>query len=215
MIDTLRPYLTKDEPFGPIDSVDIDLRDTDAMNRLFEKHNRIYKNLHQRPSIIIGRKGSGKTSYLRAVFFDKQYDFYIEIRTAHLLGHISSVIQGLTRDAVFPETLSELWETILWICVLAKVRAYGFMTFEALQVINAYLDNLGVRSGDTVDDVLWNLANLFDEVMRQNPRDGIAEILRRFDRANFADAKALAVARLQSSRKSFVILMDSLDDFRL
>jgi hypothetical protein len=185
------------------------------MNRLFEKHNRIYKNLHQRPSIIIGRKGSGKTSYLRAVFFDKQYDFYIEIRTAHLLGHISSVIQGLTRDAVFPETLSELWETILWICVLAKVRAYGFMTFEALQVMNAYLNNLGVRSGDTVDDVLWNLANLFDEVMRQNPRDGIAEILRRLDRVNFADAKALAVARLQSSRKSFVILMDSLDDFRL
>lgn len=215
MIDTLRPYLTKDEPFGPIDSVDIDPRDTDVMNRLFEKHNRIYKNLHQRPSIIIGRKGSGKTSYLRAVYFDKQYDFYIEIRTAHLLGHISSVIQGLTRDAVFPETLSELWETILWVSVLAKVRTYGFMTFEALQVMNAYLDNLGVRSGDTVDDVLWNLANLFDEVMRQNPRDGIAEILRRFDRANFADAKALAVARLQSSRKSFVILMDSLDDFRL
>lgn len=215
MFDTLRPYITKDEPFGPIDSVDIDPRDTDAMNRLFEKHNWIYKNLHQRPSIIMGRKGSGKTSYLRAVFFDRQYDFYIEIRTAHLLGHISSVIQGLTRDAVFPETLSELWETILWTCVLAEMRAYGFMTFEALQVVNAYLNKLGVRGGDTVDDVLWKLANLFDEVMQQNPRDGIAEILRRFDRVSFDDAKALAVARLQSSKKSFVILMDSLDDFRL
>ncbi|HSL28069.1 MAG TPA: hypothetical protein VK900_02620, partial [Anaerolineales bacterium] len=215
MIDTLRPYITKDEPFGPIDSVDIDPKDTDVMNRLFERHNWIYKNLHQRPSIIIGRKGSGKTSYLRAVFFDKQYDFYIEIRTAHLLGHISSVIQGLTRDAVFPETLSELWETILWICVLSEMRAYGFMSFEALQVVNTYLNKLGVRGGDTVDDVLWKLANLFDEVMQQNPRDGIAEILRRFDRVAFDDAKTMIVARLQSSKKSFVILMDSLDDFRL
>ncbi|MDQ2691628.1 MAG: hypothetical protein M3Y68_06325 [Chloroflexota bacterium] len=215
MIDTLRPYITKDEPFGPIDSVDIDPKDTDVMNRLFERHNWIYKNLHQRPSIIIGRKGSGKTSYLRAVFFDKQYDFYIEIRTAHLLGHISSVIQGLTREAVFPETLAELWETILWICVLSEMRAYGFMTFEALQVVNTYLNKLGVRGGDTVDDVLWKLANLFDEVMQQNPRDGIAEILRRFDRVSFDDAKTMVVARLQSSKKSFVILMDSLDDFRL
>ena len=215
MIDTLRPYITKDEPFGPIDSVDIDPRDVDALKLLFERHNWIYKNLHQRPSIIMGRKGAGKTSYLRAVFFDKQYDFYTEIRTAHLLGHISSVIQGLTRDAVFPETLSELWETILWICVLSEIRSYGFLTSEELHIINAYLNKVGIRGSDTVDDVLWKLANLFDEVMKKNPRDGIAEILRRFDRVTFDDAKSVVVARLQSSKKSFVILMDSLDDFRL
>ena len=58
MFDTIRPYITKDEPFGPIDSVDIDPRDTDVMNRLFERHNWIYKNLDQRPSIIMGRKGA-------------------------------------------------------------------------------------------------------------------------------------------------------------
>ena len=50
MFDTIRPYITKDEPFGPIDSVDIDPKDTDVMNRLFERHNWIYKNLDQRPS---------------------------------------------------------------------------------------------------------------------------------------------------------------------
>jgi hypothetical protein len=65
LYDTIRPYITKDEPFGPIDSVDIDPKDTDVMNRLFERHNWIYKNLHQRPSIIMGRKGAGKTYYLR------------------------------------------------------------------------------------------------------------------------------------------------------
>jgi len=215
LFDTIRPYITKDEPFGPIDSVDIDPKDTDAMNRLFEKHNWIYKNLHQRPSIIMGRKGAGKTYYLRTVFFDKQYDFFTEIRTAHLLGHISSVMQGMTRDAVFPETLSELWETILWTCVLSEIRKHPLLPPEKLFIVNTYLEKVGVQEHDAVDDVLWKIANLFDEVIDTDPRDGISEILRRFDRVTFDDAKSVVVESLQSSKKSFVILMDSLDDFQL
>ena len=62
MFNTIRPYITKDEPFGPIDSGDIDLSDLKALLMLFEKHNWGYKNLHSRPSIIIGRRGSGRTS---------------------------------------------------------------------------------------------------------------------------------------------------------
>lgn len=211
----MRPYITKDEPFGPIDSVDIDPKDVDVMNRLFERHNWIYKNLHQRPSIIMGRKGSGKTYYLRTVFFDQQYDFFTEIRTAHLLGHISRVIQGITREAVFPETLSELWETILWICVFSEIRKHQLMAPEKLSIVNAYLEKVTVQENDTADDVLWKLANLFDEVMNSNPRDGVAEILKRFDRVAFDDAKSVVVDSLQASRKTFVILMDSLDDFHL
>jgi hypothetical protein len=215
LFDTLRPYITKDEPFGPIDSVDIDPKDTEVMNRLFERHNLTYKNLHQRPSIIMGRKGAGKTYYLRTVFFDRQYDFFTEIRTAHLLGHISSVIQGMTKNAVFPETLSELWETILWTCVLSEIRNHPLLSSEKLFIVNTYLDKVGVKQHDTVDDVLWKIANLFDEVMNSNPRDGVSEILKRFDRVTFDDAKSVVVESLQSSKKSFVILMDSLDDFRL
>src|SRR5215207_6662173 len=143
LFDTIRPYITKDEPFGPIDSVDFDPKDTEVMNRLFERHNWIYKNLDQRPSIIMGRKGSGKTYYLRTVFFDKKYDFYTEIRTAHLLGHISSIIQGMTKNAVFPETLSELWETILWTCVLSEIRKQSLLPSEKLAIVDAYLEKVG------------------------------------------------------------------------
>ncbi len=215
MFDTIRPYITKDEPFGPIDSADIDPKDIDVMDRLFESHNWIYKNLRNRPSIIMGRKGAGKTYYLRTVFFDKQYNFYTEIRTAHVLAHISSVIQGMTRDAVFPETLSELWETILWTCVFSEIRKHPLLSPEKLFVVNAYLEKMGVKDNDTVDDVLWKLANLFDEVMNSNPRDGVTEILKRFDRVTFDDARSVVVESLQASKKNFVILMDSLDDFHL
>ena len=215
MFEIIRPYITKDEPFGPIDSVDIDSKDIDVLKGLFEQHNWLYKNIRHRPSIIIGRKGSGKTYYLRTVFFDQQYDFYTEIRTAHVLGHISSVIQGMTKGAVFPETLAELWETILWTCVLSEIRKHSLLSSERLYIVNSYLDKVNVKDNDTVDDVLWKLANIIDEVMRTDPRDGVSEILRRFDRVTFDDAKTAVLDGLTSSKKSFVILMDSLDDFQL
>src|SRR5919106_1007809 len=215
LFEIIRPYITKDEPFGPIDSVDIDPKDVEVMKGLFEQHNWIYKNLDHRPSIIMGRKGSGKTYYLRTVFFDKQYDFYTEIRTAHVLAHISSVIQGMTKDAVFPETLSELWETILWTCVISEIRKHGLLSSEKLYIVNVYLEKVGVKGNDTVDDVLWKIANLFDEVMNSDPRDGVSEIMRRFDRVSFDDAKSAVLDSLKASKKNFVILMDSLDDFRL
>ena len=68
MLNTNKPYITKDEPYGPIDSIDIDSHDVKAIKLLFETHNWIYKNLRNRPSIIMGRRGAGKTHYLRSVF---------------------------------------------------------------------------------------------------------------------------------------------------
>jgi hypothetical protein len=51
--------------------------------------------------------------------------------------------------------------------------------------------------------------------MKDNPRDGVTEILKRFDRAAFENTIAVVSERLRSSNRKFVILMDSLDDFQL
>ncbi|MBK9925376.1 MAG: hypothetical protein IPP66_08790 [Anaerolineales bacterium] len=215
MDSVVKPYITKDEPFGPIDSTDIDPKDVDAQLKLFEQHNWIYRNMRHRPSIIMGRKGSGKTSYLRTVFFDKKYDFHTEIRTDHALMHISKVIQGLVKDAVFPETLAELWETILWVCVLSEVRNSSFLSQEKLSLVSMYLEKIGVRDAGSVDDVLWKMARMFDDVVQAEPKDGLSEILRRFDRAMFKSTVSAVEGSLKDSGKTFVILMDSLDNFQL
>ena len=215
MMNPIQPYITRDEPFGPIDSTDIDPQDIPAIEKLFEQHNQVYSHLHQRPSIIMGRKGSGKTSYLRTVFFDKKYDYYTEIRTAQVLAHISKVIQQLTGNAFFPEALAELWEMILWVCVLSKIRKQTLLPRDKLEVVNAYLASIGVPESGNVESVLWKLASMFDEVMEANPKDGMNEILRRFDRIAFDNAVSIVLDALKSENKTFVILMDSLDDFQL
>ena len=171
MNEMLKPYITKDEPFGPIDSTDIDIEDVDVLERLFEQHNWIYQNMRHRPSIIMGRKGSGKTSYLRSVYFDDKYDFCTEIRTDHALTHISKVVQGLTKDVAFPETLAELWETILWICMFSEIHTHSLLPKDKLTLIGMYLEKVGIRDANSADDVLWKLAHMLDDVLEEDPKD--------------------------------------------
>src|SRR5436190_7627413 len=168
MFNDILPYITKDEPFGPIDSGDIEATDLKALLMLFEKHNWIYKNLHSRPSIIIGRRGSGKTHYLRSVFFDNLYDYCVEIRTPRVLGQVASAIQRMTSEVLFSEMVSELWDTILWLAVLLEIRKHNVLQPDDLNVVNAYLDKMHVRDMDTVDDVLRNVAIMLEEIVNKN-----------------------------------------------
>jgi len=215
MFNDIRPYITKDEPFGPIDSGDIDSSDLKALLMLFEKHNWIYKNLHSRPSIIIGRRGSGKTHYLRSVFFDNQYDYYVEIRTPSVLGQVARAIQKMSAEVVFSESVSELWDMILWIAVLLELRRKPIIQSEEANIINGYLDNFNIRAtDDSVEDVLRDVAGMFDEIVN-NHETGQSKLLWGPDRVKLEDAKAAVLHSLKTSRKKFAILMDSLDDFQL
>jgi hypothetical protein len=213
--NTMTYYITKDVPFGPIDSSDIDPRDVETLQKLYEQHNRLYRNMRHRPSIIMGRKGSGKTSYLRSVYIDGKYDFIIEVRTDHALTHISKVIQDISQGAMFPEMLAELWGTILWTCVLFDVGRSEILSKDKSDPVNKYLEKVGVQDCVTTDDVLWKLARMFDEVVAASPKDGLSEVLMRMDRAMFKSTVMLVEDSLNSSDKKFVILMDSLDDFQL
>jgi len=215
MYDALNKYITKDEPFGPIESGDLD-SNAKVLDLLFERQNRTYKDLLHRPSIIMGRRGSGKTSYLRTVYFDKQYDFNAEIRTPDVLEKISNVIQGMARQATFTETLAELWEKVLWTCVLSEIRSKELLPFSSkLLVVGEYLDMMGIKKGDKVDDALRNLAEIFEDAKSTKSKDGISEVLRRLDKNKFDVAQSAVIDSLKASKKTFVILMDSLEDFRL
>ena len=215
MLNTVRPYITKDEPFGPIDSMDIASTDIRALKLLFEQHNWIYKNLRSRPSIIIGRRGAGKTSYLRSVFFDKQYDYYSEIGTARVLGHMARVIQKMTQDAVFPEMVSELWETVLWISIFSEVRKLKILPWDDMFRVQTYLNKVSINEKDNTEDVLSNIATMLDKVMEKNPQSVASEIFGGANRTLFEEAKSAVLKNLEASKKKFVILMDSLDDFHL
>ena len=167
-LEQLKPYITKDQPFGPIDAERID---DDTLALLFEKQNRVYKAFRSRPSIVMGRRGSGKTAYLRSVYFQKQYQYYAEIMTAAVVEHISSVIQDISTD-INVERVSELWEKTLWTCVLIEIRKdHPLPVSENLGIIDEYLGKMGILKGDSLKTAIWKLESLYRKVMEANPKN--------------------------------------------
>src|SRR5262245_24743922 len=65
-------YISHVRPFGPVDSSDVNPADTAEMHDLFDRNNVIYRSLESHTSVLIGRKGSGKTAYLRSTFLDAE-----------------------------------------------------------------------------------------------------------------------------------------------
>ena len=211
----LKPYITKDEPFGPIDAFEIKTIDLRVLKLLFDKQNRIYKLFRDRPSIIMGRRGSGKTAYLRSVYFDDRYADRIEISTANLLTEIARVIQELSNDTVFTETLSKLWEKTLWTCALAWLRKQNLPKSTEAIIVNEYLKSMNINVEDSNDAVLEKIASMYRSEVENNPKNGLSRIMNQFDQRNFDGAKSVVATRYQAGEKRIVILLDSLEDFRL
>lgn len=214
-LSLLQPYITKDEPFGPIDAFEIGVTDIEVLKLLFDKQNRIYKLFRDRPSIIMGRRGSGKTSYLRSVYFEDQYFDYIDIATENILGQIASVVQELSNDTVFTETLWKLWEKTLWTCVLARMRNQVPSASTEEKVIEEYLKAMDINAGASSNIVLYKLADFYKEALENNPKHGLSDVLKQFEMKNFESARSVASAWLKAKGKRIVILLDSLEDFRL
>ncbi len=209
----IQEYLTDDEPFGPIDASEVE--NTRALQILFEHHNKIYKALHQRPSVVVGRKGSGKTSYLNSVFFDGRYKFVSQLEAADAFSNVINCISDVSTGAIFAESVAKLWENVLYVGLFANIREQLNKKSTATKYINDYLAKLGVRDGDTLDDVLWQITDVIAEKGKDKPHGVIAELLRKLDNVTFKKTKDEVINELKSNKQMAVILLDSLDDFQL
>lgn len=209
--ELLKNYITPSEPFGPINASEI--VESEARKILFEVHNNLYKSLHQRPSVVIGRKGSGKTAYLQSSYFDKTYDFVIEVDTDQALIAVINSVEKLSKGTVFAESVASLWETILWIPMLCHIS--GNVSKGTSRIIDDYLAKIGVRARGTIDEILWNIVDVMAERQKEKTTGVVADILRRTDTITFNEVKQAVHNELESSKKRAIMLVDSLEDFHL
>jgi hypothetical protein len=209
--DLLRNYITKSEPFGPMNASEI--AEPEARKILFDVHNNLYKSLPQRPSVVIGRKGSGKTAYLQSAYFDKVYDFVVEVDTDKALIAVIDTVEKLSKGTIFAETVATLWETILWIPMFSQIRTG--LSSKTKSIVDDYMAKIGIRTGGTVDDVLWNIVDALAEGQKNNAIGIISDVLRRTDTVTFHEVKTSVCEELHSRKKRAILLVDSLEDFHL
>ncbi len=209
----IQDYLNIDEPFGPVDAREIESQR--AIELLFEKHNELYKHLHQRPSIVVGRKGSGKTSYLNSVYFANGYKYIVELDAAELFSNVIKSISKISYGPVFAESVSKVWESVLYIGLFSSLRKQLPASSRSKKLINDYLAKIGMRDDCTVEDAVWKVTEIISEKAEKKSYGIIAEILRSLDNVTFNSTRASLVSELRENRQQVAVLLDSLDDFML
>jgi hypothetical protein len=211
--EILCKYLSPDEPFGPIDAREI--TDPEALKLLFERHNKLYQALHKRPSLVVGRRGSGKTSFLNSVYFDSSYVYVVNLNTSEAFSSVIESISSIASGLVFAESVQKVWTTVIFIGLFGGIRDQLPAGSRARSLINDYLAKIGFRDKGTVDDILWKVTEIISDRVKDKPYGVVAEILRALDNVSFQSILETLESELEKKNHRAVILLDTLDDFQL
>ncbi len=217
---SLRSLFSHDRPFGPINAGRID--DQDAFRELFDTDSRVYCDLVRHPSVslIVGRRGAGKTALLRSVMLSKQKQLVVELPAADAFQQLVRTVQGFPVGVSPGERLSKVWNLLFWTALLAKIRDSA--PSEPLLVpVAQFLDGLEMpRDVDPYFAMRQLARRLRDRAAEHHDDDAIEAAadfinLLQFGGVGFREAQRSATDYLNHSSTSAIILMDSLDDFKL
>ena len=133
--DILKQFFSLQNPLGDIAAIE----NADGEGRIvfqsyFDLNNQPYQSLKREPSMIVGRKGSGKTDALLSYRYGSQrhtsrYDPVIYFKANEAASIISTLINQVTDVVVdnYPpptvESISEFWNNLFWIAVLRGILA--------------------------------------------------------------------------------------------
>jgi hypothetical protein len=209
-----RDYFTEQQPFGPIIADDI----PPAIFRdLFDTENLIYPELESRPSLIIGRRGAGKTAFLNSIALSQSTHVIVKLPAHIAFRNIVASIAEFSQDgAVFVEEVADLWKILLWVAIFSQlVREKRERT--KLTPVHIYLTALGVRQGTDSYDAMTTALDVIRE--REQARSASlaptsVEDLP-FNDVSFRQAQEAAYDWLEENQLPVMILLDSLEDFQL
>jgi Cdc6-like AAA superfamily ATPase len=187
---------------------------------LFEKQNKIYKKITDRPSIIIGRRGSGKTAFLKSLLYGNEYKVAVEIKTYKAFSQIvRSVQSSIKQDGfVFAEDVAEYWEMLLWGAILSELSNKYPDIIGKHKFMSAFLERMKIRKGMAPQEVIHSIIRSIAAKAKNNTLAIAADVFVKLideDMSSIEDVKEQVQSILKEKNTKAVILLDSLDNYRL
>jgi hypothetical protein len=212
--EIIKQYVNADHPFGPL-TTDV-IRDESIMSKLFDRENKIYQELTKRPAFIIGRKGSGKTAFLRNIKLENEYKVIVEIKTYEAFAYVLETIEKLSTKLIFVEAVADIWEIIARHATFHQIIKNEFGKPEDLTIIKKYLNAIGIAQSTSIDEAVKKSAF----VLHKKSTDSIGSVTDYIESLTFAGvsyegAQEAANRILNQAKTRAVILMDSMEDFAL
>lgn len=209
--DTLRIYLNKDEPLGPVDASQI--IDDSANRVLFDASNILYKQMSRHPPIVIGRRGSGKTAFLNSAAQNPNYDIVVSIKTQDIFRDVVQAINRIAKrqEIFFVENASEIWMQVVYIAIASEIAKKA----DTTEIIRAYYNRIVAASGK--ED------NIFIRILRilaQKPSSDNINILAELALEVFSTTDPARIRReiniyCETTKRRAIVLIDTLEDYHI
>lgn len=209
----LRTYFTDAEPLGP----DYLEARTPLVAPLVYQDNLPYRRLVSNPSMVIGRKGSGKSSILRSVEFDRKYtpELIIELPPDDTFAVIVELLNNNVKDTLFVEQIATVWEFLLWNVVIAK----SMLTFrsdenELVSALSKYCLDLQLPLTSPPYLIMRAALNV---IINRRPTENLVDFVRYSTHGGLSFPSALSATQqlLHINGKRGILLLDSMEQFRL
>lgn len=206
----LLKYFTPEAPLGPLNARVVS--DDDVLSLLTERDLANLKGQSLRPSIVVGRRGSGKTSYLRKLSIQTPDRLFIEIRTEKTFNLMLGAIHNVIRDSISVEAVTIVWEAIFWDCLFWILNRHGRPNIGRVE-LKAHLARLGIVDLKTLEAVMNCLSSSFERIAKESGGFALERIADHLRGTHFEDLKASATADLESTGEIAMVVLDSLDDY--
>jgi hypothetical protein len=199
----LRDYLDRQRPFSPLDA---GILEDDAREVFFDRNQDLFSGYQEKPQVIVGRRGAGKTAFLESAHFTNKHDLIIPVNKGRVLGQVCLLVNGVPQGGRYPEAVAELWDSIIYTTILQEAAT----TLTGLRVTRDYLAKIGASPTATADSIAWTLLDTVRET-QQGSIGTIAELIRRLHSVSFHDAKQEFFHELRQRGAKAIVLLDSLE----
>jgi hypothetical protein len=207
-INELDVYFPHEKPFGPTNAANID--DETVFSMLLESNNRIVDQFKSNRSLIIGRKGSGKTSFLRGY---AKYRIQESINTANTFSEIVSSIEGKSKEFIFVEKVSQLWDHIFTLCAFRGICNNLKEPAKEIAIIRDYCGEHNLADGEAIEDWLWKLVRIAKDKIKSEKISSVAAVISEIAGNDYEATKRAALNALAANKECAIILVDSLEQY--
>lgn len=216
-VDTL---FTPQQPLGPIgisDSIS-----PAVLRALYDTRVQLHMRSESNPpTFIVGRRGSGKTALLLSREL-KPETLSVRLSAQGVFSGMQAAVRRIGQSMILPvEGVAQLWETLLWAPVIARLVRSGPLrkgdpprAFQLLWEETAAIRR-ETRGADAPDDDALDFAvlRLIEHVDQAGPVPSLATLRRGFRLAERPWSEVVEAARtvLEARRLPAFVLIDSLE----
>lgn len=206
----LLKYFTAEAPLGPLNARVV--TDDTVLSLLTERDLANFKGQSQRPSIVVGRRGSGKTSYLRKLGIQTPDRLFIEIRTEKTFNLLLGAIHNVIRDSISVEAVTVVWDGVFWNCLFWILHRHGRPYIGRVE-LKLHLIRLGIAELKTLEAVMNSLSVSFERISKESGGFALERIADFLRGTQFEELKEIAILDLESTAEVAMVVLDSLDDY--